>query len=248
MQKRMLLAEMRRLVASRLFVILIASFIALDLIVGLGLAITANKAIHDGTSTPNLSFLNFLGTSGMARTFVTILGIILVTKEFSNGSILRNSINAGSPTRLLAIKMIVSMISGAIFACVSLGVGIAGALVWSNKEHFTLSWNGHLAQVCTRILFAIILGGPLGVAIGWLGKREKPTIWIYLAYDFVLVTAIVALVPTVNEWLPGGAMAAIENAPLGKHLGLLAGLGLYLVWLAAIGASGNLLMKKRGLV
>ena len=108
--------------------------------------------------------------------FAMIVGVLIVTREFQNESIIRSLISAGRVRNLFLGKAVAATGSGVVFGLVGTGTGIAAATLWAAQQDVQLEWNSEMIKTAIGVFLVSGLAGPWGAALGWLGRRPVPTI------------------------------------------------------------------------
>ena len=150
--------------------------------------------------------------------FVIILGIMLMAGEYRHGTAVATFLARPKREVVLAAKLGIAAIVGAIFMLISVWTSIlAGIIVLSSFDNAAAPSSGTflnltLAGLVTGAILAVI-----GVAIGALLKSQMLAIVFSLVYLFVIDPLLLVLWVDIAKYLPGGlitAMTAIDiDAP-----------------------------------
>jgi ABC-2 type transport system permease protein len=123
---------------------------------------------------------------------VLILGILALTQEFR-----------------FAAKLVAVSLTGLVFALVSAAIALAvsAALIAARGE--TLRFDSSVVEVLLGVGLVMLLYGPIGVAVGALVRNQIAAVVGALAWTFIAEQLLVALLPEVGRWTPGGASGAV---------------------------------------
>jgi len=218
----------------------------------LGLALTAlsiyTTGLAQNVSAENAQMygLQILEVGTTSSLLVAFLGVSLFTKEFGRGLIIRSVINAGSIRKVLHIKLLVSLIIGAIFSVTSTLVSIVGLQIWMHQNHVSFNWNGTSIIFIVRTFLIIMLSATWGTSLGWVGKGEKTTTWGFLFYRLLITPILIVLVPKCESWLPGYSLT-IRTIEQGSSLSkLVSGTLIFAAWICFDVFVGDLIQRRKG--
>ena len=142
--------------------------------------------------------------------FAIIIGIMLMSGEFRHGTAVATFLTAPKRGTVLANKLGIAAIGGALVMVISTAAGIAAGWV-------TLSFFENVAEPSSGVfvntmLAAVVSGsilGIVGVAIGTLIRNQMLAITGSLIYLFVVDPILLTLVPDAGKWLPSGLITAM---------------------------------------
>ena len=142
--------------------------------------------------------------------FAIIIGIMLMSGEFRHGTDVATFLTAPKRGTVLANKLGIAAIGGALVMVLSTGAGIAAGWV-------TLSFFENVAEPSSGVFLntmiaAVVSGsilGIVGVAIGTLIRNQMLAITGSLIYLFVVDPILLTLVPEAGKWLPSGLITAM---------------------------------------
>ena len=173
----------------------------------------SDRAKWDPTSISTSGF-------GLAQLAIGVLGILIITSEFSTGQIQTSLAAVPKRHRVLAAKgvvyAIVAFVVGEILGFVAFFVG--QAIIHANAPSVTLADHDVLRAVIGGGLYAAVLG-VLAVAIGTIVRSAAAGIGILVALLYVL-PGIAAALPSnlehsVEKFWPtqaGGQLASVYRA------------------------------------
>ena len=148
-------------------------------------------------------------SAGSASVLVLVLGILGMTTEFRHMTVTSTFLATPRRGRVMAAKMGVYALVGALFGllCALFATGL-GALLLQLKEHAAVEASTILAiDAGTVLCFAIY--AVVGVAVGSLIRNQIAAILIAVVWVVLVEALIVAFLPAVGKWLPGGAASAV---------------------------------------
>ncbi|WP_037409289.1 ABC transporter permease subunit [Candidatus Solirubrobacter pratensis] len=251
-QPRVVLSEwtkLRSLRSSRLSLI-----VAVGLVIGLGLLIPFVSVSNWAAGTPTAGYNaveRSLGGIYLAQLAFGVLGVMLVTGEYSTGMI-RATFTA-VPRRLpvlwakLAVFLAVTLALGTI-SCVVAFLG--GQAIFASKHVDASFGDPHVARAVLGAGLFLAAIGALGVAIGALLRNTAAAIATLTGLLFVL-PVIVQVLPrswsdAIGPYLPGDAgTAIIAMHPDPHQLAPWTGLGVLCVYAAVATMLATVMLVRR---
>jgi ABC-2 type transport system permease protein len=230
-----LLSELRKMRSTRTNLGLLAGMIALTLLTVLinGFVLSATELRgHDNQHT-----LLSAGTSGAL--FASLIGVMAITSEFRHGTIRSTFLVTPDRSRVIAAKVIASLLMGIVFGLVAIGLsfGIGYAILAGRGIDFALDTN-HVLLLVLGTLLMTALWAALGVGLGAVVTNQVFAVIGVIIWAFFVDNLLRALVPDVGRFTP---VAASDSVTAGFADYLLApGLGglLLLGYAAAFVAAG----------
>jgi hypothetical protein len=213
-------------------------------LVALGVAVTVLTAGAQGApfrlEDPTL-FATAVGSAASGNLLVLVLGILMLTQEFRFGTATPSFLVTPRRSRVLLAKLAAVALTGVLFAVLSalVALGLAAALL--------------AARVLAGVVLVLVLYGPIGIGVGALVRNQIAAVVLSLVWIFVAEALLIALLPDVGRWTPGGATNAVlqlGSAPLAGGDALLpvwGGALLLAVYAAAFSAAGAALTLRRDL-
>jgi len=221
----------------------------LDSLSIVGTASTQLDKLHGGALDPAelTNSLLRLGFGGLL--FATIFGVLLCTTEFRCGSIARSARAAGGAPRLLLVKIIVALVSGALFGLLAAGSALLATGLVLTSRHAPVVVNGETWYSAIGVLAVSTLGCVWGALLGWLGRAQVATLLAVITWTLLAEPAVLAAVPSVGRFLPGGAQTSIYRDfanphTLATHWGYL----LFCGWLALAAGAAVVSSRRRDLL
>jgi ABC-2 type transport system permease protein len=236
--RRLLQAEFLKVRSTRVIWALLGGTLALALLALVGVL----AGDQDGLPAPNTAegTRRIFVSAGAGGIFALALGILASAGEERHGTLTQAFLAVPARTPVLVAKIVTGALVGLAFGIVSCVFCTAVALPWtaSQGEAISLS-SGELWTVLGGVTLSTALYGALGAGLGELIGRQVPALLVSLGWFVVAESAIVAALPDVGKWLPGGASGALTRSPDADDLlpmgwGGLLMLG-YVVVFAAVG-------------
>jgi ABC-2 type transport system permease protein len=140
---------------------------------------------------------------------VLILGILALTQEFRFGTATPSFLVTPRRERVLLAKLAAMSLTGLAFAVVSAAVALVVALSLLALRGDPITWGSNVGEVLLGVGLVMLLYGPIGVAVGALVRNQIAAVVGALAWTFVIEQLLVALLPSVGRWTPGGAANAV---------------------------------------
>ena len=162
--------------------------------------------------TDEATLRTVFASAGSASVIVLVLGIIGMTTEYRHMTITASFLATPRRGRVLAAKMgayaVLGVVEGAL--CWALTVVLALVLL-PLREHAPIDWPS-VVQVGGGVLLAFAIYGVLGVALGALIRNQVAAIVVALVWVLLVEALVVAFLPKVGKWLPGGAVNSVLQA------------------------------------
>jgi hypothetical protein len=224
--------------------------------VGLGALISALAANHFATSSASSRLtwdptaISFSGLA-IAQLAIGVLGVLLITSEYSTGAIGSSLAAVPRRERLLAGKAVVILaLVFVVTEIMALAAFLIGqALISGHAPSATLGQPGVLRAVIGCGLYGALIG-LLGMALGTILRSAAGAISSLVALLFVLPGVAAALPAsaqhTVEKFWPTQAGAQIDKVIRTAHtLSPWAGFGLFCVFVAIVCAVALASMTRR---
>ena len=229
--------------------------VAVVLGIGLGAlisAVAANNYAKNPSSHPNWDPTSISNSGGgIAQLAIGVLGVLLVTSEYSTGAIATSLAAVPRRERLLVAKAVVvmflSFVAVEIIAFVAFFIG--QALISGHAPTATLGQPGVLRALVGAGLYGALLG-MMGLALGTIIRHAAGAIAVLVAVIYVLPGISNAL-PTsiehpVQEYWPtqaGGQVTQVIRTA--NTLSPWAGFGVFILFVAVISVLALTLLNRR---
>lgn len=220
---RLMRAELRKILATRLWLWLLVAAMALATLFTSLMIVFSTEA---GTWThpldsPEGQRTLFGSGQGAVAALTMVLGAVVATAEFRHRTATATFLATPRRGRVLAAKLLTMTLVAVGYAVVVLGVITAVALPWLAAEDITLSLTGDgVPATMLGVVAVAVLYGLIGVGLGALIREQVATVVGVLIYLY-LVEPVVSQIPSWSEWtrfLPGRAAEALAQASLRSGL------------------------------
>ncbi|PZS13788.1 MAG: ABC transporter permease [Pseudonocardiales bacterium] len=233
---------------------IITLLVAMVLTIGLGALISGVFAAHWNKVSPD-ERANFhavdisLSGVGIAQLAIGVLGVLLLSGEYSTGMI-RSSLTA-VPKRLPVLWAKISLFTGVVgvvsiistFAAFFIGQ----SLLAGHHIQTTITSPDVMRMVVGAGVFMTLVG-IIGMALGGLLRNTAAGISSLVALMFV-IPPVMGLLPSnwsdrIGPYLPSNAGQSFWSHPTGAHLSALTGFAVLCLWTAALVGAAAFRMKR----
>ncbi len=204
---RLVSVELRKMYDTRAGFWLLLSIAAITALAMILLFFVGTDADH--------SFTNFMGVSATPQGFLLpVLGILLVTSEWSQRTTLTTFALEPSRTRVVAAKVVAALVLGVVFVALALAVAALATSVAGGTD----PWGNIGLDDVGKFTILQLSGILMGLAFGLLLLNSAAAIVLYfvLPIAFSIVTSIWTALHDVQPWIDTGT----SQAPLfgGEHM------------------------------
>jgi ABC-2 type transport system permease protein len=155
-----------------------------------------------------------LGTT-FGMIFAALLGALSITNEIRCGLIRPTFLASPRRSRVIAAKLVASVIGGAVFGvfaeAVAAGVGTTGL---GSRGIAVAPTAGDLAQLLAGGAAAAAFLAAIGVSIGAIVRNQVGAAIGLVVWLLFAEMTLIGSVPSVGKFLPGAAAAALPGAML----------------------------------
>ncbi len=215
------IAAPRRLVASELLKVTstkmwLGMLVGVVIFIGIGMAASIFAPQQPGVSVPTLEtpegMRNLFANAGGAYVFAIVIGALGMTQELRHQTLSSMLLAEPRRNRVMVAKMAAYSVVGAIYGLVGVvfGYALAFALL-PLKDHADIPTTA-LWQIAGGAILGSALFAVLGVAIGTLVRNQIGAILGILVWVLLIEQLVVAFLPDVGKWLPGGALTGVLQA------------------------------------
>jgi len=213
---RLTRTELRKLVASRAFLIALALSVGVSVI---SVAVNAfaagkngNPALGTAASTDKM-----LKLGAVCCVAMLVLGIIASGGEYRHKTIISATLITPRRSAQVAAKTIAAAIAAVVLTGLTFGLGLATIVAELHAHGF-----GQLPPGTTRMVagsvIAAVLFGVIGVALGYITRSTTAAVvgavgWVL----FVELAILNTLAPQQAKWLVSGTAQTLTNPPVPGH-------------------------------
>lgn len=200
-------AELLKVLTTRLLL-----WFALGLVAFVALVVS----IHVG-STDRLSLAtestqkSVLQAAGLAAVAAALVGSILVTTEYSHGTINQSFLAVPVRARLLAAKLATALLVTAGLAIAAALATVVVAAIWFEGRGEVLQLDATTLTPLFGALAASALAGGIGLGVGTLLRRQTATTVLILVW-LLVGENIIGLIPGAARYAPGHVLAGVVVA------------------------------------
>jgi ABC-type transport system involved in multi-copper enzyme maturation permease subunit len=186
----------------------------------------------------------------LAALFAALLGAMSITAEIRHGTIRSTFLVTPRRGRVVAAKVLVSILVGAGFGLVAGAVATAaGTAALRARGIDMLLGRSDYVLLVLGAAGAAALWAAIGVGVGALARNQVPTLigicaWL-LFVEGLLAGDVADNLGDVGRLLPGAAAAAVSGQDPGTLLAPAAGLMLLALYAAAAALAGSLAISRR---
>lgn len=150
-----------------------------------------------------------VASASAGNTILLVLGILVLTQEFRFGTATPSFLVSPRRWQVLAAKLAAVSLAGLVFAVLSsvFALGASWALIAARGD--ALVFDRTVVEVLLGVALCLLLYGPIGVGVGALVRNQIAAVVAALAWTFIVEQLLVALLPEVGRWTPGGAASAV---------------------------------------
>ena len=138
-----------------------------------------------------------------------VLGILVLTQEFRFGTATPSFLVTPRRGSVLVAKLIAVALVGLLFAVLSVLFALGASLAVLAVRGDPITFDETVVEVLLGVGLVLLLYGPIGVAVGALVRNQIAAVVAALAWMFIAEQLLVALLPEVGKWTPGGASSAV---------------------------------------
>jgi ABC-2 type transport system permease protein len=150
-----------------------------------------------------------VASASAGNVILLVLGILALTQEFRFGTATPSFLVTPRRGSVLVAKLLGVALAGLVFALVSIvfALGVSWLVIAIRGD--ALVFDGSVVEVLLGVGLVLALYGPIGVAVGALIRNQIAAVVAALAWTFIAEQLLVALLPEVGKWTPGGATTAV---------------------------------------
>ena len=186
----------------------------------------------------------------LAALFAALLGAMSITAEIRHGTIRATFLVTARRGRVVAAKVVVSILFGAGFGLVAGAVATAAGTAALRTRGIDVQLDrGDYVLLVVGAAGAAALWAAIGVGVGALARNQVPTLigicaWL-LFVEGLLAGDVADNLGDIGRLLPGAAAAAVSGQDPGTLLGPAVGLVLLALYAAAAALAGGFALSRR---
>lgn len=196
-------AEVRKLAATRSWLLLAAAPILYPLLTVVVLALSS------GDRTPDFGPDSIVrGGADVATFAMLILGILSVAGEYRHGTVVPSLLAAPQRVRFITAKLTSQASLAAAVALVATVVALVTGGLYLASQNVTLAlFSGDVALTALGVVLVTVFYSTAGAALGAIVRNQTAAITGALLWLLAIeeVVPIVLRQPGLRRWLPGGA-------------------------------------------
>jgi ABC-2 type transport system permease protein len=194
-----------------------------------------------------------LALAALAQTFAIVIGVLVITAEFKNGTIVAAFLIAPKRLPVLVAKLITCTVTGLVFGAVTFGVVVAITLpIFSMRGIAVNASAGHIAAMIIGGAVATALVTDLGLGFGTVVRNQAGAIVVTLAVLYA-IEPLLEILPGIGNAITtygvGGLAGAAAGTPAlrsGSHLlGPVPACLMLALYAAVFIAAGAVLVRRR---
>jgi ABC-2 type transport system permease protein len=184
------------------------------------------------------------GTAGAL--FAALIGVMAITSEFRHGTIRPTFVVTPHRTRVLAAKVIASLLMGTLFglAAITLSFGIGYAILAIRDVPLELETN-HVMWLFIGTPVMTAAWAAIGVGLGAVVRNQVLAVIGLIIWAMIIDNLLVNLVPRIGGYTPVGSSAALVADPADYVLSASAGALVLLAYVLALVTAGVVLVARR---
>ena len=206
----LLSAEILKVTSTKMW---LGMLIGVALYIGIGVVATIFAPEQPGMPMPRLSttegLRNLFSTAGSGYVFAIVIGALGMTQELRHRTLSSMLLSEPRRNRVMVAKMGAYAGVGAFYGLVGVVFGYALALAFLPlKDHGAIPIDA-MWQIAGGSILGCALFAILGVAVGTLVRNQIGAILGILVWVLLIEALLVAFLPAVGKWLPGGALSGV---------------------------------------
>ena len=248
-RSRLVSAELLKVTSTKMW---LGMLVGVVLYIGIGVVASIFAPEQPGVTTPRLStdagMRNLLAQAGGAYLFAIVIGTLGMTQELRHQTLTSTLLAEPRRNRVMVAKMAAYAVVGAIYGAVGVAFGYALALgLLPFKTHAAIPVTA-MWQIAGGAILGCALFAVLGVAVGALVRNQIAAVMGVVVWVVLVEALLVALLPKVGKWLPGGALNGILQATGlngTEYLPVWAGSLVLIAWTAVFAVLAALTTQRR---
>jgi len=200
-------AELLKTVTTRLLL-----WYGLGLIAFLVLVLSVHIGSDDVADLSQVSTQHSIfAVAGLAAVLAVLLGSVIVTAEYTHGTINQTFLAVPRRDRVLGAKVVAALVVAVGLALLADAATLAVAELWYQGRGLTLQLDGDTMGPLLGAIGASALGAAIGVGVGALLRRQTGAIVLILLW-LLIGEAVIGAVGDAARFAPGHALGAVVSA------------------------------------
>ncbi len=212
-------AEVAKIRSTRTWLVLLAvmlGYVLLNTIVLLVVDLLPDGGGGEIPGAPSIAneqgVRNVWASAGGGYVITLILGVLVITTEYRHRTMTSTFLAQPHRLRVVAAKLAAAaLVSGAFALATGAAVAAVAVPVLAGRDAYALP-AGDIAAILAGGVLGTTLFGVLGVAVGALVRNQVAAIVGGLVWLLLGEALLIAFLPAVGQWLPGGAANALVQA------------------------------------
>jgi ABC-2 type transport system permease protein len=244
--RRQIAAELLKIRTARMWLWLLIGAVAFAALTVLLSGLLAGQQDTPAIETAEAQ-RNLIGSTSAGYIFTLVLGILGVTGEYRHLTITSTFLVQPRRGLVIAAKLVAYALVGLGYAVACAAVTLALAYPIIALRHASVHPSVDVPLIILGAAAGTALYAVLGVAVGALIRNQIAAIVGALAWVLIVEQLIVAFLPEVGKWLPGGAASAMFQAsvPGGELLEAWAGALVFVGYALVLAVLGTRLTVRR---
>jgi ABC-2 type transport system permease protein len=212
-RQRLVSAELLKVTSTKMW---LGMLVGVVLLIGVQVAGSILAPEQPGVPTPRLTtpegMRNVFAAAGAAYLFAIVIGTLGMTQELRHQTLTSTLLAEPHRNKVMLAKMVAYAVIGAIYGAVGIAFGYLLALaLLPFKDHADLPVTA-MWQIAGGAILGCALFAVLGVALGTLIRNQIAALLGVIIWVMLVEALVVAFLPKIGKWLPGGALNGILQA------------------------------------
>jgi ABC-2 type transport system permease protein len=154
---------------------------------------------------------SIFAVAGLAAVLAVLLGSVIVTAEYTHGTINQTFLAVPRRDRVLGAKVAAALVVAVGLALLADAATVVVAELWYQGRGLTLQLDGETMGPLLGAIGASALGAAIGVGVGALLRRQTAAIVLILLW-LLIGEAVIGAVGDTARFAPGHALGAVVAA------------------------------------
>lgn len=245
--RNVIAAEWHKVTRTPTWLYILGGGVALGLSASLGFAGEVEDTSALTTEATAALTDNVIRAWMMMHLFSSLLGAIIVTREYNSGTISRSVLLSGGRNRLFTGKAVVGTAMGVVLGLFTAGAALASPFLLMPANGVSPELTTSAYQTALGVFAVTALAAPFGVFLGWLIRNQIATVMVLVMVTVGLEPYLLRAVPEVAKYLMSIAMSSVYLDGKPELLSVPLALAVIAGWLAVTGLISNRALAARDL-